>query len=1364
MTNVRNQRQLTSMPAASSKPAVSRFVVACLAEPLRALTLLLGVSLLTSFLHSSAEAQDFSFGRTEVGTVPSGSASGTVVDSNRQGLGVSIRGGHVAGGTVGRSQSASILGISPYLNIGDGLLFGDSRLTYANDGGLAWSFGGGYRQYITSWDAVLGGYGYFDRDQINGSHFSQWSVGAELLAHRWEARANFYQPFDETSEQTASRVDPTSVTFVDQNIQFTPINTFAEALEGYDAEIGFLFPGKFSERIDLRGFGGGYSYEGVGQARFSGFSARMQADIGEWLELGLKLTDDEVFHTNVTFNAIVHFGSFESQEHTRRSAIQRMAEPVRRNLNIASNVSEIRGAAQVALKTDGTPFVIAHVNSSAPAGGTGAVNSPFNQLQLGLSSPSDIVFTHAGSTFTAAPNNSVALADNQSLFGEGLIGFPSGVRQVVNPITLPDIGELILPDSPTFAANLDTFGLDASQAVLQRPTLSNSLNDVGATNIVTMGNNSSFGGFIIDGNPASAANGIGIDAVDGAFIRDVLVQNVGGAGVLIEDTAANTSTTILDTIIDTATGAGLQVNRGAGNIGFNATSTTLDPSFAAIFNSSGPAVLIEDRTGGNINMFGSTIDDIGGEGIVIRGNDPLMPTLGNITIDNANIDSSTSTGIAITNADGNITFRNTIRPATTITSATGVSVDITNLGPNGDVTFEDLNIVTPLAGGINIDGLAGNFTFAQDLVIGAPGAGAAVAPAIRVANSLPNGDVRFGQNVTINGTNGRGIEIDSNQAQSGFQVDGLLTVTGATAEAIAITNNDGIVSLTGGTQISERNSTGILIQNSTGAIAFQDTTSVLNNAAIQSVATGVVVDSSESNIIFENLSVTNALNGGGVSLTNNLAGAVGDGTIDFQNLQIDSTVGTGLFGLNNTEIRIREGVIDSQLAAAVDIENSGININLNEVNSSNSPDFGISLVNTNFELRKTFSVVGDLNLQPQGTGGLITQATIAGANLRNAGQVTLDGMEFQDNNIGIFVRNSGLAVDDDQFLALQFTSVTESNIRGIDSENLISLSIQDSFFTDNGDAAAGLDGDGNVIGLGGRETIRLNYTERLNDEETTQFEQFDNPYLVSILRNEFTDDSDDVISIDHDVALTDAHLGVDISQNSGQNGFFILNDTNDFDPLDLNENAIEISWDGPALINIENNAFLLNGTDVAESMGAIFIDMDSGTDLLDLFVVANSINNASSQPNAIGLDLITAGPSGSVISTNDFQLAGEESQGFRFNLGVDTVMSITNNQLLFGGQGGFGIEVERLRSPATFEISGNTIGLTDIVLAGNLVADDPPLEQGIFFRSATGPYTIFGTQNNVIGLLPGSLGDVDLFAVFNGAVNGQIIVNGAAGP
>ena len=212
-------------------------------------------------------------GLSESSLGPSGSAGGEIVESNRDGIGFSARGGHSAGDTVGRNQSVTFIGFTPYASIGDnGLLFGDARLSYGNEGELAWSYGGGYRHYIQSWDTVVGGYGYFDRDRLTGADFRQWSIGAELLADRWEARGNWYQPFRERSDQVGSQIDPNSVSFVDQNIQFTPINTFSEALEGFDAEIGWLLPGDFAERIDLRGFGGGYWYRGEGIPGFSAVS------------------------------------------------------------------------------------------------------------------------------------------------------------------------------------------------------------------------------------------------------------------------------------------------------------------------------------------------------------------------------------------------------------------------------------------------------------------------------------------------------------------------------------------------------------------------------------------------------------------------------------------------------------------------------------------------------------------------------------------------------------------------------------------------------------------------------------------------------------------------------------------------------------------------------------------------------------------------------------------------------------------------------------------------------------------------------------------------------------------------------------
>ncbi|GEM_PF-362474 len=1353
MTNVRDQRRNLSNAALSSAIAVEECAGPRRSGFLRSSIIHAGVWLTALTLTSgwaNAQEDDYTFGRTPVASVPSGSASGVVVDSNRQGMGFSVRGGHVAGGTVGLNESASMFGLSPYVNIGNGLLFGDSRLTYANQGGLAWSFGGGYRQYIPAWDAVLGGNGYFDRDQITGAHFKQWSVGAELLAHRWEARGNVYRPFGNTSEKTGSRVDPNSAIFVGNNIQFNRIDTFAEALEGFDAEAGFLLPGDLSERIDLRAFGGGYYYKGEGLDGFTGFSTRLQADVGKWLELGLKLTNDDAFHTNVSFSAVLHTGSFASQEHTRRSAMQRLAEPVRRNLNIAASTSDVVVGGQIANATDGMPLTVVHVDSNTGAGGTGTVEDPFNQLSSGLTFPdSDIVFTHAGSVFGAPPENIVNLADGQSLFGEGLIQYPTGIRQVVNTVTLQGVGDLTLPDSPTFASNLATFGQDTSNPLLLRPMLSSTFGDA-----VTMGNNSSFGGFVLD---SPTGNGVFINAVSGTSVRDVLVSNAGGSGILVQNTFAGSTTTIIDTIIENATGPAFHVNGGAGAIGFTTTSNNLDPSFASIINSSQEAVLIEDRVGGSVNMLGTTIDDTGGTGIVIRGNG-LTPTTGNVTIDNARIVDSTSTGIAITNASGNISFRNSVRAATTITNASDDSVRIDGLTAGSNVTFEDLSITSPRAGGINIDNLAGNFVFTQDLIIGAPGAGAVAAPAISVANSLATGVVQFGGDVSVLGSLGRGIEIDSNVAGSSFAVNGLLSVTAAAGESIAITGNGGTVRMGGGTSISQRESEGILVSNSTGSISFLNGTSVLNDAVIPTIAAGVDVNNSESLVLFENLTVDNALAGGGVTLTNNIAGATGNAQMIFNDLNIVSVGGVGLFGNNNSSIRIDDGNITSTTAAAVNIANSGINIKFESINSSASPDFGISLVETNVENLKTFQVLGDRTMVGFGTGGTISDAAISGVNLANAGQVQLDSMTLDNNNIGFFVRNSGLTEDDDQFLSMRFAQVVDSDMRGIDSENLFTLNIEDSIFDNNGDTAAGLGGDGLPATFAGRETIFLNYSERLNDVDTTLFTQFDFPYVVNVARTNFVDNTDDVIFITNDTVANGLHIDVDVTDS-----IFTLNDTNDFDPGDLDESAFQMDWNGVARVNLFNNDITLNGANAAQSQAAFIVDNSSFDDELILDITANTIP-ISAQANAIGISVGTNALASILINNNSFQFNGVSSEGMVFDLGTQNQVALINNQMLFQNDGGTGMRFDMVSQPSVFTISGNDIGLTDLAVGTN--------EIGIQFRTVVGTPTLQGNLNNRIvllnpGFIGGGIGGVPANIEIDFAIpraNGQILINGALRP
>ncbi|MBL8815471.1 MAG: right-handed parallel beta-helix repeat-containing protein [Planctomyces sp.] len=1287
-------------------------------NPRRWLSRLAKFSVTTAMLAAAlpAGAQDGPgmFSRTPLFSTPSGSAS-EVVDSNRRGFGMSFRGGHIAGDTVGRSDSVTHIGLTPYINIEDGLLFGDSRLMRGNDGGLVWSFGGGYRHFIADLDVVAGVNSYFDNDDLTGADLQQWSIGAELLAQRWEARGNIYNSIGDVSAQVGSRVDQGSVAFVGQNIQYSRIDSFAEGLEGFDSEIGFLLPGEISERFDIRAFGGGYFYEGDNIDGFGGWSTRLQTDIGSWLELGLKLTDDEVFNTTVSFSAAVHFGGFKSQEHTKRSAIQRFREPVRRNMNVVTAETDVVTPGQIATNPlNGLAFTVAHVNSNDGIGPfNGTVEDPYQSLSTGLASGSDIVFVHAGSTFNAVPDNIVNLAAGRQLLGEGLISATTGDRIVQNQITLGGVGNLTLPSSPTFLASGQT---------LARPTL---LNSVG--NAVTMGSNSQLSGFIID---TPTGHGVFSNGSSNTKINDTEIRNAGGSGIELTNTTG--TTTIFNTIIRNAVGPGLHVSGGTGEIGFRSGSTTEDPSWGAIFNTSQEAVLIENMSGGFVNMTGSTINDTGGEGILIQNN------TSNVTIDNANVTNSTSSGIAIVNSDGTYTFRDTIRGGTIIDNAAQDSILVDSLAATGRVTFENVNITNRQSAGIEVTNSAGAVSFGQPVTIGTPAGG--TAPAVSVNGSAATGSVTFARSLGITGSGGRGIELTGNATGSTFTTTGAVGISSTAGESIAIIGDNGTTAFNGGATINLRTLEGISIQNSDGSIAFRGTTLVTNANASNS--SGVDIQSSEASVFFASLGVTNATGNPAVNLVNNIAGANGSALITFADLTITSTGGEGLFGLNNTNIRVNDGTINSTGAAAVNLEETGIQVALERVDSIGSPDFGIRLVETNKGIFNQFSVTGDTSVAGLGSGGTIQTAAAAGVLMQNAGQVRLQRMILDDNQFGVVVQNSGLDDEDDQYLQFYNSRISRSNVRGIDSLNLIHLDIQDSQFDDNGDDAAL-----------GRETILAQYDELLNDDDTTEFSEFDNPYLVTMLRSTIIDNSTDAVLIQSLAAANGAHLGVDFDRNN-----FTVTDTTDPTGNGTRDDAVVLRWNGPAFTNFSTNTILLSG---AEAQTAFDLQSLSTTDVYELDLLSNQVNSTVTGTVAgqqIGLTLRTFGPSFSDIDNNAFTFTGGEGRGMEFSLAAEAVAVITDNSIIDNTDGGAGMIFTTVSQPSSFTIAGNTIGLFD---AGT------GIEEGILFNSVAGTVNLFGNQNNIVALLNPNTPNAFIETIFTmpgGTANGTIIVNGVRVP
>ena len=1310
----------------------------------------------------SAFSQDdaYSFGRA-----PTGAAS-EVQDYNRDGFGMQFRGGHYAGGTVGREQSISYINLTPYFNVDDGLLFGDSQLVLANRGELAWSFGGGYRHYISPLDAVVGGNAYFNRDQLSGTQFQQWGTGLELLANGWEARGNYYETFGNTSARVGQRVDANSVAFIDDNITFTRIDTFAEALKGFDAEAGFLLPGALSERLDLRLFGGSYHYEGANIPGFTGWSSRLQADVGRWLELGLKVTDDKQFNTTVTFNATVHVGGFTSQEHTKRSAIQRFREPVRRNMNVLATISDVAAPGQLAT-SGGVPLIIAHVNSNATGPiYNGTVNNPYQQLTQGLGAGTDIVFVHAGSEFDAAPQNVVPLLADQQVIGEGFIQPGRNTNSTITVDLLGTTTQIPLPASPTFAANPGFL----------RPILSNTIG-----NTVTMANGSQFSGFIINGPTGSGIFG---DGVGDMTINDVLVQNAGVSGIRLLNTTGITTisnTTLLSAV--GATGPLFQINGGNGTIVYNSTDTNTTTGarnvfgLAAITNTSPQSIVqIENMTGGRVDMSDTLVTGIDGGGVLIQNN-----TGGSATIDNVSITNSPGTGITILDSAGTYQFRKTSKqlPQILVDNAAQQSILISNL--SGQVNFTDpLLISSRNAEGIEVRQSSGTAIFTDVVTINGLGAAVGAEAAVSVHDQLAGGGVQFRDNLTVSaagvgrGSNGNGINITNNAATSVVRIDGTTSIDATDLASIAIVNNAGAVLFNGSTQITRRLQEGIVVTGSSGPVSFgstlADITTILNDNALASLFTAMSFTGNSGNITAQNTSIVNAQSA--VTVPRSVAGiniVDNTGAVNFGPIDVESFDGIGVFGLNNASIRIGNGVINTDNAAAVDIEESGIDILLESVTSTNSPDYGIRLVETNKDGFREFEVDPQLANAVPGDGGQILNAKgdgldnddAAGVFLSNAGQVRLRAMQIEDNEFGIRIRNTetvaGLPDNIKQTFTLVTSNIIDNDIRGLDSQNLMGLEIENSTFDNNGDDAAN-----------GRQTILLDYTVRLDPDTITRFAQAQDPFVVLIQDTDFISNTNDVIYITQtDPVAFGAAIQTDLFRNT-----FTVSDTSDpatADPLDARpamDDAFIFDWNGPVRAHIDSNQFDMIS---AFQQQAISYRTRSLTDQVELSIQNNIINVNNVTQNVGAVDVRIDGPA--LMNTFEYRTAfnqlligdggalgvaaGGRPTGLRYTLAANTGLALVNNDIVSNADGATGIQIVRAAASSSFTIDGNRIGLADFGVGA---------ERGIIFSQVTGVVSLFGTIDNLVviqqNILPGN-GVVETpFFMPLGSNNGQIIVNG----
>ena len=774
--------------------------------------------------------------------------------------GAQVRTSIITGPAIGREHPILPIELMPYAFLDNNLFFADVRGFTDMSNGWGGNFGGGYRRYLPMFDRILGVNAYYDYDNTSGVLFREIGFGAESLGALYDIRANAYLPTGVSSQTLGiSNINGTQV-FEAHIMKVDQLKQLANALHGFDSEIGFPLPGRISKRHDVRVFGGGYWFEGPNVSSFGGWKARIQANVVPSVAINLQVSDDAQFHTNVVFGASWTFGGYRQPDEQRKTQYSRMTTPVQRQYNMVVGLTSttLKGVTVVDPST-GTPYFFEHVSSSATTPviggviGDGTVEHPFQNLldaQNAMATRGsgiagdDIIFVHANSTYGVTDAGvQVALQQNVRVLGES-----ANVEHQVQTS-----GGLLNLPHPT-----QTGGVPSGA----KPIFTNS-----PGNGVVLANNSEFSGFQI-GTSTSGPAGIGIvgTGISNALVRQTDVNSTVGEAVSLTG-ITGTVKFLGDTINDPTTNATtfhIQNTASTGNIIFSSDplSDLVNPTTGATINTpgninnvsgiGGRALLIEGGLAGSIvNFTGSTTNDTQGLGILVRNN------AGTVSLGDLNVTNSLGVGLDIIDNSGTIQGNGTFD----IAGSLGDSIRIENLASTGLVVFSDpgtsgtgtaaagINISNRKSRGIDLNNNAGAVLFQTPVNITAQ-SNSLTQAAVEYQGS--SGNVTFGfvgttaKSLNISGggpgvligtraLDGLGNAIDSTGR---FLVSGDTAITNIGGIGVDIIDDKSTVIFNGtsGTtrtlDITQRGDIGIQVLGSNGSVTFNGVTTINNENSV----------------------------------------------------------------------------------------------------------------------------------------------------------------------------------------------------------------------------------------------------------------------------------------------------------------------------------------------------------------------------------------------------------------------------------------------------------------------------------------------------------------------------------------------------
>jgi hypothetical protein len=487
------------------------------------------------------------------------------------------------------------------------LVFLDARGTANWDGGGSGSLGGGLRWYDEFRNRITGVSGFWDYDDGNENSYDQAGISFESVGKWFTVHANGYIAMgDETnvisSQLTGSLVPGTPITA-------EAMQGIETAYSGFNIEVGGPTPllGKYG----FSSFVGGYHFETPDAEDATGVSFRTDINLSNDLQLGINVTDDAAFGTQVFGTVVLQLpGGRPKQFFRPRKVVDRILDRVERRYRVTTNRTvrpvqvPVTALAIPALgATGGAGTAINNVivvDPNATTNGTGSFDDPFSTF-VGIPNPGP-------NTLTLVRSGSVE--GQYNLAGDSLLLSEAFLNQQIVMMTTP-LGSLRFP------------GLNATATT---PIWSNTAGNAPGTSLVNiLGDNTEVAGFIFDGRTATGTSNSIIQAsgVQGVSIHDNTFRNYRNAVNLQNITgtiAAGNPTSIYSNFFLGSNGQSvngfLLENNGTGTLDLELGATEFN-----VVASSGSAF-------GNL-ASGNAGEDANGNGLLDAGED----TNGNLVLD-----------------------------------------------------------------------------------------------------------------------------------------------------------------------------------------------------------------------------------------------------------------------------------------------------------------------------------------------------------------------------------------------------------------------------------------------------------------------------------------------------------------------------------------------------------------------------------------------------------------------------------------------------------------------------------------------------------------------------------------------------------